>query len=52
MKEIYTPAVLEICEFDAEDIITTSGAGEIEKVSLKDGGTGGIPDSISFNNLF
>lgn len=50
MKEIYTPAVLEICEFDAEDIITTSGG--TESVSLKDGGTGGIPDSISFNDLF
>ncbi len=49
MKEIYTPAVLEICEFDTEDIITTSGT---ESVSLKDGGTGGIPESISFNDLF
>ena len=27
MKEIYTSAEMEIIQFDAEDVITTSGGG-------------------------
>ena len=48
MKESYLTPAMEIVEFDTEDVITTSG----ESSELKNGGSAGVPESISFSALF
>lgn len=44
MKKVYEKAVIQICIFENEDIITTSG--------LTNGGEKGSGDSDTFDNLF
>ena len=36
MKEIYEPAKMEVIEFETEDVITTSGNGNIEEGGNED----------------
>lgn len=44
-KEAYIPPVMEVCEFETEDVITTSGV-------LMNGGIGGDPTEIEYDDLF
>ncbi len=47
-KETYITPMMDICAFEKEDIITTSG----EPKSLYNGGTSATPDMISYTELF
>ncbi len=46
-KEIYTTPEMEVCEFEIEDVITTSGAA-----SLNNAGFGGTPTEVKYTELF
>ncbi len=44
-KEPYITPVMDVCTFDTEDVITTSG-------ELTDGGADGVPETVAYTDVF
>ncbi len=44
-KEPYITPIMEVCTFDTEDVITTSG-------ELINGGTEGTPETVAYTDVF